>query len=114
MNYYFKTTGIYNIADTICVRIFYRKGKGYEAVADACHTDENSVGKVFDTDYYKYYNDLTMMLFPCGRRSGKQLSNAEKWLSFGNNAEDFAKKWIEYAVNRGGRSDIKIIGKEIV
>ena len=114
MKYYFKTTGIYNISDTICVRISYRKSKGYEVVADACHTDGNLVGKVFDTDYYKFYNDLSMTLFPCARKSAKQLTNAENWLSSENHAEEFAKKWIEYAVNRGGRTDIKIIGKEIV
>lgn len=114
MKYYFKTTGIYSNSETIKVQIEYKKGVGYYVIADAIHVDDEygMISKSFDKEYYQFYNDLSMNIVSCSRKSKKCETVAEAWLN-DKTAEEFAEKWIEYAISRGGRKDIKIIGKEV-
>lgn len=115
MKYYFKTTGIYSNSETIRIEVEYKKGVGYNIIAEAIHVNNEcgSVSKTYDKEYYQIYNDLSMNVVRCNRQSKKQLADAEQWLNSDNHAEEFAKKWIECAISRGGRKDIKIIGKEV-
>lgn len=110
MKYRFKTTGIYSGADTIQVSIEYKKGEGYVAIAEAIEVNEELglYGKIFAPEYYKFYNDLVMNIVTCGRKSDKRLKEAEEWLANDPNALSLAMQWIDYAVARGGRKDIRI------
>lgn len=112
MNYYYEVGKIYgsenSIMDNILVKINYRKGKGYEVVAEACHYDVWGIEKLFSPEYYQHYNDLAMLIIPCERKSKKNEQIAEAWLREGTHAYDFAQAWINKAIEQGGNAKIKI------
>lgn len=105
---YYKTTGIYADSNLLKVEVVYNKGKGYEARITPCSVGNGFFTVVYDTEYYKYYNTLTCMLVPCGRRSAKKEAEAcelaEKKLDW------LLEQYVAMAENKGGRH-IEIVGE---
>ena len=93
----------------IQVSVQFDKGKGYCLVADAVGYGDGMISKAFCKEYYELYYDLSMLIVPCSRRSKKQEAMAEAYLTA--HGEEFAKKWIDCAIERGGK-EVTII-KEV-
>lgn len=108
MVHYYKTTGIYADSNLLKIEVVYNKGKGYEARVTPCSKGNGFVSVVYDKEYYQYYNTLTCMLVPCGRRSAKKeaeaCSLAEKKINW------LLEEYIRMAENKGGRH-IEIVGE---
>ena len=95
--------------DHIRVGVQFDKGKGYSLAADVVGYENGMISKAFCEEYYKRYYDLAMLVAPSSRRSKKQEAMAEAYLTA--HGEEFAKKWIDCAVERGGK-EVTII-KEV-
>lgn len=108
MVHYYKTTGIYEDSNLLRVEVKYDKGKGYVAQINPCHKDENSWGMLYCKEYYQYYNTLSCMLVPCGRKSAKKEQEANELAE--KKIDLLLEQYAIMAENKGGRH-IEIIGE---
>jgi hypothetical protein len=108
MVHYFKTTGIYSDSNLLKVEVYYNKGVGYEARVTPCSKSNGFFSVVYSREYYQYYNTLTCMLVPCGRRSAKK--EQEAYFLMRDKINWLLDEYVCMAENNGGRH-IEIIGE---
>jgi hypothetical protein len=108
MVHYYKTTGIYADSNLLKVEVYYNKGVGYEARVTPCSKGNGFFSVVYDTEYYKYYNTLTYMLVPCGRRSEKK--EQEAYFRMRDKMNWLLDEYVRMAESKGGRH-IEIVGE---
>ena len=108
MAHYYKTTGIYADSNLLKVEVVYNKGKGYEARVTPCSAGNGFFSVVYDVEYYKYYNTLTCMLVPCGRKSAKK--EQEAYFLMKDKMNWLLEQYITMAESKGGRH-IEIVGE---
>lgn len=105
---YFKTTGIYEDSNLLRVEVDYNKGEGYIAKVTPCHKGDGCWGVLYSSEYYRYYNTLSCMLVPCGRKSAKK--EAEACALAEQKIDWLLKQYVTMAENKGGRH-IEIVGE---
>ena len=107
---YFKTNGIYANSNLLRIEVKYTKGKGYVAKIEPCHKDEFCYGITYCEEYYKYYNTLSCMLIPCGRKSAKKEQEAIEIML--GKIDWLLEQYVNMAYSKGGRY-IEVIGEYI-
>lgn len=105
---YFKTTGIYENSNLLRVEVKYDKGRGYVAEIVPCHKDKYSYGILYCPEYYRYYNTLSCLLVPCGRKGTKK--EQEACVIAEQEMDWLLKQYVTMAENNGGRH-IEIVGE---
>lgn len=108
MVHYYKTTGIYSDCNLLRVEVYYNKGAGYEARVTPCSKEDGHYSIFYSSEYFKYYNTLTYMLVPCGRKSVKKEQEAYKLMTKKMNW--LLEQYVAMAENKGGRH-IEIVGE---
>lgn len=105
---YYKTTGIYSDCNLLRVEVHYNKGKGYEARVTPCSKEDGYYSIFYSPEYFQYYNTLTCMLVPCGRKSAKK--EQEAYFLMRDKMDWLLDEYVRVAENKGGRH-IEIIGE---
>ena len=105
---YYKTTGIYADSNLLRIEVKYDKGRGYVAEINPCHKDAHSWGILYCKEYYNYYNTLSCMLIPCGRKNAKK--ETEACALAAGKIDWLLEQYVQMAENKGGRH-IEIIGE---
>mgnify|MGYP003490402834 CR=1 FL=1 len=108
MVHYYKTTGIYADSNLLKVEVHYNNGVGYEARVTPCSKGNGFFSVVYDKEYYQYYNTLTCMLVPCGRKSAKK--EQEACFLMREKMDWLLDEYVRMAENNGGRH-IEIVGE---
>ena len=108
MVHYYKTTGIYDDSNLLRVEVVYDKGKGYVAKVIPCHKGNGCWGVIYSKEYYDYYNTLSCMLIPCGRKSAKK--EQEAYVLMKGKIDWLLEQYVIMAENKGGRH-IEIVGE---
>lgn len=107
---YYNTNGIYGNSNLLRIEVKYSKGNGYVAEINPCHKDKFSYGITYCREYYQYYNTLSCMLVPCGRRSTKKEQEAVEMML--KKIDWLLEQYVNMAYNKGGRY-IEVIGEYI-
>lgn len=108
MVHYYKTTGIYADSNLLRAEIHYDKGRGYEARITPCSKGDGHYGILYSPEYFQYYNTLSCMLVPCGRKSAKKEQKAYEIMK--DKMDWLLEQYVQMAENKGGRH-IEIVGE---
>ena len=108
MVHYYKTTGIYADCNLLRVEIYYNKGKGYEARVTPCSKADGHYSIFYSQEYFNYYNTLSCMLIPCGRKSTKKEVAAYELMK--KKMDWLLEQYVIMAESKGGRH-IEIVGE---
>ena len=108
MVHYYKTTGIYSDCNLLRVEVHYNKGNGYEARVTPCSKTDDYYSIFYSKEYFNYYNTLTCMLVPCGRKSAKRAREAYEIMK--KKMDWLIEQYVQMAESKGGRH-IEIVGE---
>lgn len=108
MVHYYKTKGIYSDSNLLRMKVYYNKGRGYEARVTPCSKSDGHYSIIYNPEYFQYYNTLTCMLVPCSRKSAKKEYEACRIME--EKANWLLNQYVTMAENKGGRH-IEIVGE---